>query len=151
MTLNKKILLIILLISAIALIVGITKVLQGNFNQISLPFIPLVIFVWGDALIFGPFFILGCLWLWHKNNYVWTGMFFSTYYAVRLFIEALYNLNAQFSETVRPWESTWQKLTIVQDIRVIQIYMLAQIFFTVGAIVAFLIFVSYFKKYLSQK
>src|SRR3989344_2691305 len=119
---NRKFLMIAGVLYLSATILGIINVLNGNFSETAWVFVPLGIFIWGDAIVLGPFIALACLWLWVKNKSVWTGLFFSIFAAIRSFIEIIYALNAQFSNTVRPWEVHWRNMEIVKSVGLVETY-----------------------------
>lgn len=114
---NKRFLVVIGVLYLLAFILGLPNTLNGNFSGISWFFTPLGILIWGDALIIGPFIALGCLWLWYKNNFSWTGLFFSAYYGARSFFEIVYCMVGQcfpLDPNNRPWEVPWRGFGMVQ-------------------------------------
>lgn len=121
---NRKFLVVTGLFYFIATILGLVNVLNNNFSGISWVFVPLGIFIWGDALILGPFISLGSLWLLIKNKPVWTGLFFSSYVAARSFFEVIYAFNTQFSDSIRPWDVHWRNLEIVKSWNTTEIFVL---------------------------
>lgn len=150
-TLHKKILEVILVISVVVFIVGIFETFQGNFNEVVWVLCPMGIFVWGDAIILGPFLAVSSLLLWLKNKSNISGMFFSLYAGIRAFIEVLYNLNAQFSTTSRPWDPYWQDTRMTRFFGVIETNVLAQVLFSVVLIAAVFCFIIFLKEYLKEE
>lgn len=147
---HKKFLRIIISLYFLATILGFINVLKGNFSGIAWVFAPLGIFIWGDALILGPFITSICLWLYFKNKTVWTGLFFSTFAGIRSFIETVYALNAQFSDTIRPWETNWASLEIVKPLGKQEIFVIWQLIFTCIFILSTLSFVHFLRGYLKR-
>lgn len=145
---NRKLILILGLLYFFAFIFGFFNVANGNFSQISLLFVPLGIFIWGDSLILGPWMVLVCLWLWIKNRSTLSGLFFSLYGAARSGIEVFYALNAQFSSTTRPWEFYWRDLFIVQSLERTEVFVLWQLVFLCIFIISVFIFIHFLAQYL---
>lgn len=58
---------------------------------------PLGIFVWEDALILSPFWIISSLFLWWLNNWRYFVLFVLLFIAAREFFETVYWLFQQFS------------------------------------------------------
>lgn len=145
---NRKFLVAAGVLYFIATILGVTNVLNGNFSGIAWGFVPMGIFIWGDAIVLGPFIMLACLWLLSINKPVWTGLFFSVFATVRSFIEIIYALNAQFSSTVRPWELEWKELGLVKSIGLMEIFVVYQLIFTCVFIISILTFSYFLKRYL---
>jgi hypothetical protein len=123
---------------------------RGDVSGLSWPFVWIGIFTWDDGMILGTFLFAGCVALWFLNSAVWTGLFFSSYALFRSFIEAFYNLNAQFSSTTRPWESYLPQLASSLHLRVLELFVIAQIFYTAVAVVSFLVLLFSIKKYFSE-
>jgi hypothetical protein len=140
-------LIIIGLVAFASVISGAYETSQGNFSGIAWPFAWIGIFIWGDAIILGSFLFLGSVFLWQKHNGALTGMFFSGYAALRSFIEIIYNLNAQFTTTTRPWESFIPTLASSLHLSTTEFFVLPQILWTAGCLVAILIFISHLKSY----
>ena len=145
---NKKFLVVSGFLYLLATILGIIHTVNSDFSAISWAFVPMGIFIWGDALILGPFIISGIIWLWFKDKSTWTGLFFSTYLTVRSFIEIIYSLNAQFTDSVRPWEMSWMSLGIVKSFGRAEIFVLYQLLFTCVFIINSLVFIYFLRKYL---
>lgn len=117
------------------------------FSVITWPLIWLGLFVWGDAMILGAFIFGACVVLWFKNNPVLTGLFFSAYYMIRSFIEALYNLNAQFSPVSRPWEAFIPAIAEKYHFKIMELYVVPQITYTAVCVTSLVIFVTFLKMY----
>ncbi len=146
---HRKLIIFVFIYSLLATIFGFTQILHGNFSGPSIAFVPLGILVWGDALILGFFLSLSCLFLWHLNNKVWTGLFFSGYVGVRAFIELLYWLNLQFTSVTRPWEQAWLS-HLPFNIPLMELYVCGQLFYTIIVTINILIFIKFFKQYLNN-
>ena len=151
MTLHKKILGAIFIVSVIAFILGLINTLSGNFNQVVWLLCPIGIFVWGDAIILGPFLAISSIYLWIKNRPNISGMFISLYVGIRAFIEVLYNLSAQFTTTSRPWDPYWQDTRVTHFFGIVETNVLAQVIFTVVIIIAVFCFIVYMKEYLKEE
>lgn len=146
----KTVFITLLIFYLIATVFGLFNVLGGNFDGIAWVFAPLGIFIWGDALILGPFLAVASGWLLFKNKPIWDGLFFSTFVAVRSFVEISYSLNAQFSATSRPWELNWNNLAIVKSIGFTEMFVLSQLVFTCIFIISTLSFIHFLKQYLKS-
>jgi hypothetical protein len=151
MTVHKKILLAIGVVAIISFVLGTYNIFQGRFDEVVWLLCPVGIFVWGDALILGPFLAISCWWLWKKNRVTISGMYLSLYAVIRAFIEVLYNLNAQFTTTQRPWDHYWQDTRVTHFFGVIDTNVLAQVIFTVVIIVSLFTFIIYLKHYLREE
>ncbi len=145
---NKKFISIIFIYSLLAFLFGIFQVSNGNFSGPSIPFVPLGILIWGDALILGLFLTVASVMLWRKNDIVWTGLFFSAYLGVRALIELLYWLNLQFTSVTRPWEQAWLQLSPFKSMPLMEFYVCGQLMYTIIVIIAIIIFIKFFKQYL---
>ncbi len=143
MSKHKIFLNIVIFASFIAVVFGSVK----NFSGIAWPFAPLGIFIWGDAIILGPFLLISALILKHKNNSALTGFWFSLYIAVRSFVEIFYNLSAQFSTTTRPWETSIREYTVHIGKDVNEIFVLGQLLFTIIFIISVYWLIYFAKKY----
>ena len=151
LTLHKKILAALFIISVVSFVLGLIGTLQGNFNQVIWVLCPIGIFVWGDAIILGPFLALSAVFLWIKNRKSVTGLFLSLYVAIRAFIEVIYNLNAQFTTTSRPWDPYWQETRVTHFFGIIETNVLAQVTFTVVIIIAVFCFINFLKDYMKEE
>lgn len=147
---NRKFLIVIGLLYLLASVLGFISFVNGNFNGISWVFTPLGIFIWGDALILGPFITLTSVVLWIKNNHLFTGLFFSSFFTIRWFFEIVYSMMAQFSRDTRPWEIGWKSLPWVQSIGVIEVLVLFQLVYTCLTIISFLSLLYFVKSYLKK-
>lgn len=145
---NRQFLSITGLLYLIAFLLGVINVPAGNFSGTAWLFVLLGIFIWGDALILGPFMIIACIWLYFKNKRVLTGLFFSIFLAVRAFFEIAYALNAQFSGSIRPWEIEWRESKLIQSVGINETFVLYQLVFTIIFVVSSLTFVYFLKRYL---
>ncbi|NTW61286.1 hypothetical protein HGB24_01175, partial [Candidatus Saccharibacteria bacterium] len=149
MTNHKKFLLIFGLVAFTSSIIGWINYFSGTavFSVITWPIIWTGLFVWGDAMILGAFLAGACYFLWRKNDPVLTGLFFSVYYVIRSFIEALYNLNAQFSSVSRPWEAYTVELAPKLHFQPQELFVVPQITYTAICITALMFFIYYLKLY----
>jgi hypothetical protein len=120
------------------------------YSVISFPFIWEGLFVWGDAMILGTFIFGASLFLLKKNDYVLTGLFFSIYYMIRSLIEAIYNLNAQFSPISRPWEGFVPDMAARFNFKPQELFVVPQITYTAVFITAAMVFLVFLKKYLKD-
>jgi hypothetical protein len=143
-----------IILSIIGLIAAATSILgwavyfsHGSVSAICWPFIWLGIFTWDDGMILGTFLFVACAILWKKNKPALSGLFFSAYAMVRSFIEALYNLNAQFSSVSRPWENYLPQLAANLHLQVVELYVIAQISYTAICVTALVFLLYYTKKY----
>ena len=137
-------------VALLSAVCGAYQTAQGNFSGVAWPFVWTGIFIWGDGIVLGTFLFLGSIFLWFKKNPALTGLFFSGYAALRSFIEIIYNLNAQFTTTTRPWEYFVPTLAAQLHLTTTDFFVLPQIFYTAICLVAVLIFLSYWKKYLKS-
>ena len=149
--LHRKILAALFVISTVAFIFGMINTFQNNFNQVVWVLCPFGIFVWGDAIVLGPFLAISSVLLWIKNRPNITGMFLSLYAGIRAFIEVLYNLNAQFTTTARPWDPYWQDTRMTHFFGIIETNVLAQVIFTVVIIISVFFFIIFVKNYLKEE
>lgn len=145
---HKYSLVTLAIISLITTFLGIFQVLNGDFSGHPYLLIPLGIFIWGDALIIGPFLFLCSIYLWFKKDPTCTGLLLSLYASIRSFIEIIYGLNAQFTKTTRPWEYPFLNMDLVKSLGVTELHVLYQVGFTCIFVVSSLIFLNYLKKYL---
>ena len=124
----------------------------GDVSGICWPFVWLGIFTWDDGMIIGTclFAACLCLWLWRKDDFAVSGLFLSAYAALRSFIEAQYNLNAQFSAVTRPWEAFLPPLAASLHLRLVELFVIAQISYTMICLAAVCAFVYFLKEYLMQ-
>ncbi len=150
LTTNKKIILIIGVLSFISWIFGWFYTFHENASSFAFSFFPMGIFTWDDGMVIGTFLFLSCVVLWFKNKPVLTGLFLSAYAMIRSFGEAMYNLNAQFSPISRPWESSLPSIAMHFHLRLVELFVLGQIFAMVICVISFVIFLSYLKKYLAS-
>jgi len=123
---------------------------MANFPRSRGLFIWLGIFIWGDGIVLGLFLTVGGVVLWWKNDSIVTGLFFSTYASIRVFIEILYNLNAQFSTTPRPWERDILMFAASWHIQPVELYVMAQIAYSAMFVSMSLVLMFYLKKYFSR-
>lgn len=145
---NRKFIVLLGVYSFVAFVLGLIYTLNGDFSKLTYFFFPLLIFIWGDALIIGIFLTLLCIWLYNKNRSTITGLFLFAYLSVRSFIEIIYVLNAQFSSTIRPWEINWRDSTIIKHLDINEVYVISQLFFTCLFIIFIINFIFFLKKYL---
>jgi hypothetical protein len=147
---NKAFLLVIGLLALAATVLGFVNYGRGNFSGVSWPFVWIGIFIWGDGIVLGTFLLLGCVYLWFKNNSIATGMFFSAYALLRSLFEVQYNLNAQFSTLSRPWEAYVPSLALALHLDKSELYVLPQIMFTAISTLALLSLCYFAKKYIKS-
>ncbi len=147
---NKILLSVVGSVSLIASIIGWINYAQGMavFSVITWPIIWLGLFVWGDAMILGAFLFIASVVLWFKNNHILTGLFLSVYFTLRSFIEAMYNLNAQFSSVTRPWEAYTVDLAKQLHFAPQEMFVVPQIIYTAICVTSFIIFIVYLKQYM---
>ena len=147
---NKVVLSVVGSVALISSILGWINYVNGVavFSVITWPIIWLGLFVWGDAMILGAFLFIASVVLWFKNNHVLTGLFFSTYFTLRSFIEAIYNLNAQFSSVTRPWEAYTVDLAKQLHFAPQEMFVVPQIIYTAICVTSFIIFIMYLKQYM---
>jgi hypothetical protein len=148
MNINKIVLLVLGIISFISSIFGWLYSLYGNASGFTPYFFWMGIFTWDDGMIIGTFLFIICIFLWFKNNSIFTGLFLSTYAMIRSLGEVIYNLNAQFSPISRPWESKLPAIASSFHLQLVELFVVGQIFFMVICITSFLILLYYIKKYL---
>lgn len=122
----------------------------GDVSGLCWPFWWIGIFTWDDGMVLGTFLFIACLILFFKNRAIVSGIFFSSYVLFRSFIEVLYNLNAQFSSTSRPWEEYLPNLAASLHLRVVELFVIAQISYTVICIISFVALLVYLKKYFKE-
>jgi hypothetical protein len=150
---TKYFLLVVAATTLIASILGWINYFKGVsvFSVITWQFIPLGIFVWGDAMILGTFLFVASVYLYFKQNTALTGLFFSAYFMIRSLIEALYNLNAQFSSVSRPWEGFIQPLADKLNFKIQEMFVVPQITYTAVCVVSLVFFVVFLKKYITER
>jgi hypothetical protein len=144
---HKIVLLVVGISSFLAAIFGWLYSLSGNASGFCSQFFGLGIFTWDDGMVIGTFLCLACIFLWFKNNSTLTGLFLSSYVMIRSAGETIYNLNAQFTLTIRPWEYRLPHIAAMFNLRLVELFVIAQVFFMVLGIASFVIFLSYLKKY----
>lgn len=127
---------------------GWLNTLNGNASGYSPAFWWLGIFTWDDAAILGTFLLIASIILIQRNSSTVTGMFFSIYGAVRAGIEALYNLNAQFSSITRPWEIALPTVAATLHLKLVELFVVAQVCYTALCVTFIMIFLSCLKRYL---
>jgi hypothetical protein len=137
-----------LLISGIAAILGFMNVQIGNASGFCPWFWWMGIFTWDDALIIGLFLFLATGIVALKRDPVLTVLTYSFYGVVRTGIEALYNLNAQFSPITRPWEANLPAIAAHYHLKLVELFVVAQVFYTVLCVASAMVFVSALKRYL---
>ncbi len=139
-----------LAICGIATILGFVNVLKGNASGFCPWFWWMGIFTWDDALIIGAFlfFATGVVAL--KRDSVLTILIYSLYGVVRTFIEAFYNLNAQFSPVTRPWEASLPAVAADFHLKLVELFVVAQVFYTVLCVASTMVFLSSLKRYMRR-
>lgn len=149
MSKNRFWLIVIGTASGLATVMGWAIYLaKGDVSDVSWPFIWLGLFTWDDGMILGLFLLLGCLVLWRKGKPALTSLFFSAYALVRSLIEVFYGLNAQFSPVTRPWESNLPSLAAYFHLKLPELFVFYQIFFTAICVVALVFFLTFIRRYL---
>ena len=91
----------LLLYSLVATVIGFYKSKNNQTHSLAHPFYPLGIFVFADALIIGPFWVITAFFFLVYPSLVLLGLVFSVFWAVRSFGETIYWLNQQFSPIKR--------------------------------------------------
>jgi uncharacterized membrane protein YuzA (DUF378 family) len=142
---------ILLVISMFAFGGGTVNSLTGNASGFTPLFWILGMFTWNDAFVIGIFFFIGAIFLLTKDNPTWTGMFFSLYVAIRAFFETKYNMDAQFSPITRPWEAALPGIAEKFNLKLVELFVIAQVFYMCICIAALMVFLYYFKRYLQEK
>ena len=108
------------------------------------------IFTWDDALIIGVFLFLATGIVALKRDLVLTVLIYSFYGVLRTGIEALYNLNAQFSPITRPWEANLPAIAAYFHLKLVELFVVAQVFYTVLCVSLAVVFISSLKRYLQR-
>jgi hypothetical protein len=108
------------------------------------------IFTWDDALIIGSFLFLATGVVALKRDPVITILIYSFYGVLRTGIEALYNLNAQFSPITRPWEANLPAIAAHFHLKLVELFVVAQVFYTVLCVASTMVFLSSLKRYLRR-
>jgi len=137
-----------LLTSGVATILGFMNVERGNASGFCPWFWWMGIFTWDDALIIGVFLFLATGFVALKRNSVLTSLIYSFYGVMRTGIEALYNLNAQFSPIARPWEASLPAIAAHFHLKLIELFVIAQVFYTMLCVTSAMVFVSSLRRYL---
>ncbi len=137
-----------LLISGIAAILGFMNVQAGNASGFCPWFWWMGIFTWDDALIIGAFLFITTAVVALKRSSVLTILAYSFYGVLRTGIEALYNLNAQFSPITRPWEANLPGFAAYFHLKLVELFVVAQVFYTVLCVALAMVFISSLKRYL---
>lgn len=111
---------------------AIRRCQRNCFMSDTLPLMPLGIFVWGDALVLAPFWMLSSVAFWWLS---WLGIFrwFLLFYIIREVYEVVYWLNHQaVKNTYRPpflrntpWLNTEQASIIYQLLAMCQVVLAA--------------------------
>ncbi len=139
-----------LVISGIAAILGVINVSIGNASGFCPWFWWMGIFTWDDALIIGVFLFLATGVAALKRDAVLTILIYSFYGVLRTGIEALYNLNAQFSPITRPWEANLPSVAAYFHLKLVELFVVAQVFYTVLCVALAMVFISSLKRYLRR-
>jgi hypothetical protein len=141
---------VMLLISGIAAFLGFVNVHAGNASGFCPWFWWMGIFTWDDALIIGVFLFLATGIVALKRDLVLTVLIYSFYGVLRTGIEALYNLNAQFSPITRPWEANLPAIAAYFHLKLVELFVVAQVFYTVLCVSLAVVFISSLKRYLQR-
>jgi hypothetical protein len=139
-----------LVISGIAATLGFMNVSVGNASGFCPWFWWMGIFTWDDALIIGSFLFLATGVVALKRDPVITILIYSFYGVLRTGIEALYNLNAQFSPITRPWEANLPAIAAHFHLKLVELFVVAQVFYTVLCVASTMVFLSSLKRYLRR-
>lgn len=139
-----------LMISGIAAILGVMNVSIGNASGFCPWFWWMGIFTWDDALIIGVFLFLATGVAALKRSSEFTLLIYSFYGVLRTGIEALYNLNAQFSPVTRPWEASLPAIAAYFHLKLVELFVVAQVFYTVLCVALAMVFISSLKRYLKS-
>jgi len=95
---------LLIIYCALAIIFTITGLILSRRGKAYKKFWPLNLigaFVWGDALIFGPFWILSSIIAMLAQRWFVFELIFLCFWLVRSFGETIYWFNQQFSSTIR--------------------------------------------------
>jgi hypothetical protein len=139
-----------LLISGIATVLGFLNVQAGNASGFCPWLWWMGIFTWDDALIIGAFLFIATAVVALKRSSVLTILTYSFYGVLRTGIEALYNLNAQFSPITRPWEANLPEVAAYFHLKLVELFVVAQVFYTVLCVALAMVFISSLKRYLKS-
>jgi small-conductance mechanosensitive channel len=137
-----------LVISGVAATLGFMNVHAGDASGFCPWFWWMGIFTWDDALIIGAFLFMATAVVALKRSAVLTILTYSFYGVVRTAIEALYNLNAQFSPITRPWEANLPEFAAHFHLKLVELFVVAQVFYTVLCVAFSMVFISSLKRYL---
>ena len=88
--------LLLTLLSGVVTLLSISRSKSGNFYSDTPWLLPLGIFVWGDGLILGPFWIIASIWFVFLNS-IEIIRFLLLFFAIRSLYEVIYWLTHQFS------------------------------------------------------
>ncbi len=134
--------------SGIAAILGLINVVGWNASGFCPWFWWMGIFTWDDALIIGVFLFLATGVAALRRDPVLTVLIYSFYGVIRTAIEALYNLNAQFSPITRPWERQLPEVAVHFHLALVELFVVAQVFYTVLCVGFAMVFLSSLKRFL---
>lgn len=91
--------------------IGVYHSKKRNYLGVCYLFYPLGAYVWADAVIFGLFFTLSSLVLYHLKNWNLFCAFYFVFQSVRTLGESIYWFNQQFSTVNRnPGKRQWPHL-----------------------------------------
>lgn len=95
-------------LAAVFFVAGVLHVGKGKTYQKFWPLNLIGAFVWGDALVFGPFWIIASIIVLTQQDWWLFEIIFLSFWLVRSFGETVYWLNQQFSPIKRePPEKIW--------------------------------------------
>lgn len=137
-----------IVISGAAATLGFMNVRAGNASGFCPWFWWMGIFTWDDALIIGAFLFIATAVVALKRSAVLTILTYSFYGVLRTAIEALYNLSAQFSPITRPWEANLPQFAAYFHLKLVELFVVAQVFYTVLCVALSMVFISSLKRYL---
>lgn len=140
---QKAIILVCGLFSFLGFIIGLRecKLKKNAYGDTPL-FSIIGVFVWGDAVVFGPFWTLASLAIYRLNDWLLFLFFLSVFWVVRSLGETIYWFNQQFSKVIRHPPEEFRIYKIFHDDSVWYVY---QIFWQCISVVT-IIFSIYFGK-----
>jgi hypothetical protein len=109
-------LIITLIYSAIGFVLGLYySIRKKKAFGLTPYFYPLGIFVWGDATIFGLFWIGVSIYSWFKSDWILFLLFISVFWLIRSLGETIYWFNQQFTSLDRNPPHTLPGFKLVND------------------------------------
>lgn len=132
-------LLVLAIFCLLVFVCAIIESKKGNSFKSTKLLYPLGIFVWGDGLVFAPFWALALIFYWIKNDISGLGLFICIFWAIRSLGEIIYWINEQFATRTRNDPKKMIGYSIVKNESV---YFLYQIFWQCILTVSILIALS---------